>query len=168
MNLIGGATGARLQTAAVSCNIYLLVAAKVITVLLESPGGPEVLDDLNFDYGYYKTGRKNKRKHHMKIYVGSLSYDVTEQELRQEFEAFGKVESVAVIMDKYSGRPKGFAFVEMPVVSEGQAAITGLNGKSLKNRAIVVNAAKPPTGDRGGSFGDRRGGGGGGGGGRRY
>ncbi len=79
----------------------------------------------------------------MKIYVGSLSYDVTEDELRQEFAAYGAVESVAVITDKYSGRPKGFAFVEMPNAAEGQAAITGLNGKSLKNRPIVVSAAKP-------------------------
>ncbi len=85
----------------------------------------------------------------MKIYVGSLSYDVTEEELKQEFLAFGKVDSVAVVTDKYSGQPKGFAFVEMPVVAEGQAAITGLNGKTLKNRAIVVNAARPPSNDRG-------------------
>jgi len=106
----------------------------------------------------------------LKIYVGSLSYDVTEEELRQEFQAFGKVETVSVIMDKYSGRPKGFAFIEMPVVAEGQAAITGLNGKTLKGRPIVVNAARPPSNDRGGGYGDRGGsrGGGGGGGGRRY
>ncbi len=92
----------------------------------------------------------------MKIYVGSLSYDVTEEELKQEFLAFGKVESVSLIMDKYSGRPKGFAFIEMPVVSEGQAAITALNGKSLKNRPIVVNAARPPSNDRGGGGSSRR------------
>ncbi len=104
----------------------------------------------------------------MKIYVGSLSYDVTEDDLRQEFAPYGKVDSVSVIMDKYSGRPKGFAFVEMPVVSEGQAAINALNGKMLKNRAIVVNAARPPSNDRGGgSYGDRRGGASRGGGGRR-
>ena len=105
----------------------------------------------------------------MKIYVGSLSYDVTEEDLRQEFLAFGKVESVSLIMDKYSGRPKGFAFIEMTVVSEGQAAITALNGKTLKGRPIVVNAARPRTDDRGGSSGDRRSGGfDKGGGGRRY
>jgi len=62
----------------------------------------------------------------MKIYVGNLSYDVTEEELRQEFLAFGKIDSVSIITDKYSGRPKGFAFVEMPIVSEGQAAIAAL------------------------------------------
>ncbi len=108
----------------------------------------------------------------MKIYVGNLSYDVTEEELRQEFLAFGNVESVSMITDKYSGRPKGFAFVEMPTVSEGQAAIAALNGKVIKDRALTVNTARPRTEDRGGSYGDRRGGGrsgggGGGGGGRR-
>ena len=104
----------------------------------------------------------------MKIYVGNLSFDVTEEELRTEFTAFGKVESVNVVTDKYSGRPRGFAFVEMPTVSEGQAAITALNGKSLKDRTITVSAARPRSDDRGGrSFGGggggRRGGGGGGG-----
>ncbi len=73
----------------------------------------------------------------MKIYVGNLSYEVTEEDLRQEFQAFGGVESVSVITDKYSGRPKGFAFVEMPSVSEGQAAITGLNGKTLKSGHLL-------------------------------
>ena len=105
----------------------------------------------------------------MKIYVGSLPYDVTEEELRQEFLAFGKVESVSIITDKYSGRPKGFAFVEMPSVSEGQAAIAALNGKTLKDRTLVVNAARPRTDDRGGrSYGDKRGHGFGGGNRRRY
>ena len=96
----------------------------------------------------------------MKIYVGNLSYDVTEEELRQEFLAFGEVESVNIIMDKYSGRPKGFGFVEMPTVSEGQAAITGLNGKTLRERTLTVNTARPRSDNRGGgSYGDRRGGG---------
>ena len=88
----------------------------------------------------------------MKIYVGNLSYDVTEEELRQEFLAFGEVASVNIIMDKYSGRPKGFGFVEMPSVSEGQAAITGLNGKTLKERTLTVNAARPRSDNRGGGF----------------
>jgi RNA recognition motif-containing protein len=95
----------------------------------------------------------------MKIYVGSLSYDVTEEELRQEFLAFGKVESVSIITDKSSGRPKGFAFVEMPSVSEGQAAIAALNGKTLKDRPLTVNAARPRSDDRGGSYGGRGSGG---------
>jgi len=88
----------------------------------------------------------------MKIYVGNLSYDVTEEELRQEFAAFGEVESVNIITDKYSGRPKGFGFVEMPSVSEGQAAITALNGKTLKERTLTVNAARPRSDNRGGGF----------------
>jgi len=88
----------------------------------------------------------------MKIYVGNLSYDVTEEELRQEFEAFGAVESLNIITDKYSGRPKGFGFVEMPSVSEGQAAITGLNGKTIKERTLNVNAARPRSDNRGGGF----------------
>ena len=100
----------------------------------------------------------------MKIYVGSLSYDVTEEELRQEFLVFGKVESVSIITDKYSGQPKGFGFVEMPSVAEGQAAITGLNGKTLKERTLNVSAARPRPDDRGGgSYGGRRSGGFGGG-----
>ncbi len=104
----------------------------------------------------------------MKIYVGNLSFDVTEEELRTEFVAFGKVESVSIIKDKYSGRAKGFAFVEMPSVSEGQAAITGLNGKTLKDQTLTVNAARPRSDDKGGSYGDRRSGGFDRGRGRRY
>ncbi len=100
----------------------------------------------------------------MKIYVGNLSFDVTEEEIRTEFTAFGKVESVSIITDRISGRPKGFGFVEMATKSEAEAAITGLNGKTLKERTIVVNEARPRTDNRGGgSYGDRRGGGYGGG-----
>ena len=89
----------------------------------------------------------------MKIYVGNLSFDVTEEELQAEFAAFGKVESVNIITDKYSGRPKGFAFVEMPSVAEGQAAITALSGKTLKDRTLTVSPARPRSDDRGGSYG---------------
>jgi RNA recognition motif-containing protein len=105
----------------------------------------------------------------MKIYAGNLSYDVTEEELRQEFLAFGEVKSVNIITDKYSGNPKGFGFVEMPSVSEGQAAITALNGKTLKDRTLNVNAAQPRSDNRdGGSYGGRRDGGFGGGKRKRY
>jgi cold-inducible RNA-binding protein len=104
----------------------------------------------------------------MKIYVGNLSYDVTEEDLRAQFAASGKVESVSVITDKYSGRSKGFAFVEMPSVSEGQAAIAALNGKTLKDRTLTVSAARPRSDDRGGSYGGRRSGGFDQGRGRRY
>jgi len=93
----------------------------------------------------------------MKIYVGNLSYEVTEEDLRQEFVAFGEVNSISVITDKYSGRPKGFAFIEMATKSEAEAAITGLNGKTLKERTIVVNESRPRTDSRsGGSYGNRR------------
>jgi cold-inducible RNA-binding protein len=99
----------------------------------------------------------------MRIYVGNLSYDVTEEELRGDFASFGKVESIAIPTDKYSGKARGFAFVEMPSVSEGQAAIAALNGKMVKDRALTVNAARPRSDSGGGgSYGDRRGGGGGG------
>ncbi len=93
----------------------------------------------------------------MKIYVGNLAFDITEDEIAAEFGVFGKVESVAIPYDKISGRPKGFAFVEMPSATEGQAAITGLNGKALKNRNIVVNVSQPREGNRpGGSYGSRK------------
>ncbi len=96
----------------------------------------------------------------MKIYVGNLSYEVTEQDLRQEFVAFGEVASVDVITDKFTGRPKGFGFVEMATKSEGEAAITGINGKTLKERTVVVNEARPRADNRGGgSYGNRRSGG---------
>jgi cold-inducible RNA-binding protein len=104
----------------------------------------------------------------MKIYVGNISFDVTEEELRGEFASFGEVESVAIPTDRYSGRPRGFAFVEMPSVSEGQAAIAGLNGKTLKDRTLTVNAARPRSDDRGGGYSGKRGGGFGGGRERRY
>ena len=96
----------------------------------------------------------------MRIYVGNLPYDVTEEELQQEFQAYGEVTSVSILTDKFSGRPKGFGFVEMGSKSEGEAAIEGLNGKVLKERTIVVNEARPRTDNRsGGSYGDRRSGG---------
>ncbi len=105
----------------------------------------------------------------MKIYVGNLSYEVTEEDLRQEFVAFGEVTSANIITDKYSGRSKGFGFVEMASKSEAEAAITGLNGKTLKDRTVVVNEARPRTDNRsGGSYGDRGSGGFGGGRQRRY
>ena len=106
----------------------------------------------------------------MNIYVGNLSHDVTDDDLRQEFEAFGQVESAAVIKDKFSGESRGFGFVEMPSKDEASAAITGLQERDLKGRKISVNEAKPrPAGGRGGGGGgrgdSRRGGRGGSGGG---
>ncbi|MFO7559085.1 MAG: RNA-binding protein [Desulfobacterales bacterium] len=100
----------------------------------------------------------------MKIYVGNLSYDVTEGDLRQALEEFGQVESATIIKDKYSGQSKGFGFVEMPSKDEGQSAIDGLNGKEFKGRTLNVNEARPRTesrGPRGGQGGGRGGQGGG-------
>ncbi len=87
----------------------------------------------------------------MNIYVGNLSYEVTEEDLRQAFGAFGQVESINIIKDKYSGESKGFGFVEMPDKAEAQSAIEGLNGKELKGRALKVSEARPRSeGSRGG------------------
>jgi len=93
----------------------------------------------------------------MNIYVGNLSREVTEGDLRQAFEAFGKVESVTIIKDRFTGESRGFGFVGMPAKAEAQSAINGLNGKELKGRTLNVNEARPRTeGRRGGG---RRGGG---------
>jgi len=101
----------------------------------------------------------------MNIYVGSLSYEVTEEDLREAFEVFGEVETVKVIKDNYTGRSKGFGFVEMPSKAEGQSAIDGLNTKELKGTTLNVSEARPRTESRGGGRG--YGGGRGGQGGRR-
>ncbi|MBU4462598.1 MAG: RNA-binding protein [Proteobacteria bacterium] len=100
----------------------------------------------------------------MKIYVGNLSYEITEEDLRLALEEFGQVESATIIKDKYSGQSKGFGFVEMASKAEGQSAIDGLNGKELKGRALNVSEARPRTESRGsrGGFGGGRGGQGGG------
>ena len=79
----------------------------------------------------------------MNLYVGNISRNATEDDLRDAFGAFGAVESVRVIKDKFSGHPKGFAFVEMPVKEEAEAAIAGLKGKDIKGRPIDVNEAHP-------------------------
>jgi RNA recognition motif-containing protein len=79
----------------------------------------------------------------MKMYVGNLSRDISEDELKKEFAAFGTVDSVALIKDKFTGTAKGFGFVEMSVRSEAEAAIAGLNDKEVKGRKMVVNEARP-------------------------
>ncbi len=86
----------------------------------------------------------------MKLYVGNLAYQVTESDLREAFEKFGQVDSVAIIKDKSTGQSKGFGFVEMPSGGEAQAAIDDLNGKELKDRAMKVNEARPREGGGGG------------------
>lgn len=102
----------------------------------------------------------------MNLYVGNLLFDVTENDLKELFEPFGQVTEIRLIMDKYTGKSKGFGFIEMPSKDEAQKAVAALNGKDIKGRAISVNEAKPKTdrggrGGFGGSFGrSNRGGGG--------
>ncbi len=97
----------------------------------------------------------------MRIYVGNISFETTEQQLSEAFEAHGQVDEVSVVRDRDTGRSRGFAFVEMPSGDEAQAAIAALNGQELGGRTVTVNEARPRQ-DRG------FGGGGGGGGGGRY
>jgi len=106
----------------------------------------------------------------MNIYVGNISKDLNEEELREAFAAYGQVSTVNIIKDKFTGEYRGFAFVEMPVKEEASSAINSLNGKELKGRALNVNEARPRNDDRrggggggGGRGGPRRGGPGGGG-----
>ncbi len=97
----------------------------------------------------------------MNIYAGNLSLEVTEEELRREFIAFGEVISVTIMNDKYigSGQSRGYGFVEMPSLSEGQAAIIALNGKTLRHRTIDVIQALPLSNNGGnGSYSHKRGG----------
>lgn len=103
-----------------------------------------------------------------KLYVGNLSYDTNDSDLQQMFAAYGSVQSAQVVMDRDTGRSKGFGFVEMGSDQEAQAAIQGLNGKEAGGRSLTVNEARPRE-DRGGGRGGYGGGGGrsgGGGGGR--
>jgi RNA recognition motif-containing protein len=117
-----------------------------------------------------------------KLYVGNLAYGISDSDLERIFEAHGAVQSAQVIMDRDTGRSKGFGFVEMGTDAEAQAAITALNGTEVEGRTMTVNEARPKTvgggggsrggygGGGGGSRGGYSGGGGagGGGGGRRY
>lgn len=100
----------------------------------------------------------------MNIYVGNLAREVTEEQLRQTFEAYGQVGSASIIKDKFSGESRGFGFIEMPSKDEAQAAIDGLNGKEVSGRTIKVSEANERGSSRGGGRGGpRRGGFGGGG-----
>jgi RNA recognition motif-containing protein len=105
-----------------------------------------------------------------KLYVGNLAYNMSDSELQTLFQAHGTVQSAQVIMDRDTGRSKGFGFVEMGSDAEAQTAIAALNGKEVEGRALTVNEARPKT--EGGGGGRGYGGGGrggyGGGGGRRY
>jgi len=108
-----------------------------------------------------------------KLYVGNLAYGVTDSDLQQMFGAHGTVQSAQVIMDRDTGRSKGFGFVEMSTDQEAQAAIAALSGKEVDGRTLTVNEARPKEGGGGGGggrggYGGGRGGSGGYGGGRRY
>ncbi len=98
----------------------------------------------------------------MKIYVGNLSYNTTQDSLAEQFGAYGKVDEVAIIMDRETGRPRGFAFVTMANNNEGSQAIEALNGLELDGRTLTVNEARPKPNGGGGGGGPRRGGGSGG------
>ena len=89
----------------------------------------------------------------MNIYVGGLSFDVTGPQLQTEFEAFGSVSRVSIVTDRDTGRPRGFAFVEMADNGQAKAAIDGLNGKQIAGRAVTVNEARARTGGGGGGGG---------------
>lgn len=99
----------------------------------------------------------------MNIYVGNLSFDVSETELRNAFAAHGEVTSARIITDSYSGKSKGFGFVEMAGQAEAEAAIKALNNKELKGRPLKVNEARPKSEGGGGGGGNRGGNRGGGG-----
>lgn len=101
------------------------------------------------------------RQTQMKLYVGNLPFSASEDEIREAFEAFGTVDDVALIMDRDTGRPRGFAFVTMENDEEGQAAIDGMNEANFAGRPLKVNEARPRE-ERGGGGGYRGGGGGGG------
>jgi RNA recognition motif-containing protein len=102
-----------------------------------------------------------------KLYVGNLAYGISDSDLEQLFGAYGTVQSAQVIMDRDTGRSKGFGFVEMGTDQEAQAAISGLNGTESEGRALTVNEARPKESGGGGGGGGRGGYGGGGGGGKR-
>jgi len=97
----------------------------------------------------------------MNIYVGNLSFNASEQDLKEAFEAFGEVKSATIIKDKESGESRGFGFVEMTNSGEAEAAIAQMNGKELRGRSLTVNEARPRQGGTGGGGGGPRGGGGG-------
>ena len=86
----------------------------------------------------------------MNIYIGNLSISTTSDDVRQAFEAYGQVDDVKIITDRYTGESRGFAFVQMPIKDEAIAAIDGLNGSELKGRTILVNEARPRSEKRGG------------------
>jgi RNA recognition motif-containing protein len=97
--------------------------------------------------------KKGREEDEMNIYVGNLSRDVTEEDLRQAFQSFGQITSVSIIKDKFSGESRGFGFLEMPNKTEAQKAIVDLNGKELKGRTLTVSEARPRREERQGGRG---------------
>ncbi len=97
----------------------------------------------------------------MKIYVGNLSFETTDDDLNREFSVYGEVASSNVVNDRDTGRSRGFGFVDMPSEAEAKAAIAGLNGKDIMGRTQTVNESRPREGGTGGGYGGNRGGGGG-------
>ena len=139
-----------------------------VSVVILRPGSREQLQ---------KTGDSRDKIHHMnnnKLFVGNLSFNTTENDLQDTFAAHGTVVETNLMMDRMSGRPRGFAFVTMSTQEEAEKAIQALNGAQMDGRALTVNAAKPreerPAGGGGGGgrggYGGGSGGGSGGGGGR--
>ena len=131
----------------------------------------DYIQDNGYNRSRLKVGSRRFRQqvfsgkgiYRMNIYVGNIMFDVSEAMLRQAFEEFGQVTEVRLIMDKYSGKSKGFGFIEMPDEAEAKKAMAEMNGKEFMGRVLNVNEARPRV-DRG--SGGRRGGRGGGGGGR--
>jgi RNA recognition motif-containing protein len=115
-----------------------IIPVKPQIAILASRAGTKSIKDLGFKKGGIKVN----------IFIGNLSYNINEGDLRQAFEAFGQVASATVIKDEQSGRSKGFGFVEMPVKAEAQSAIAALNGKAFKGRTITVNEARSQSDDR--------------------
>jgi len=125
---------------------------------------PNLITKRSGDRGRIVYSLFEEKESSMRIYVGNLSTDVTDEDLRTEFAAFGQVDTASVIKDRFRDVSRGFAFVEMPVEEEGKAAITALHGKQMKGRSMDVNEARPrEQRHSGGRSGGRRGGGGGGG-----
>jgi RNA recognition motif-containing protein len=98
---------------------------------------------------------KQKTECRMNIYIGNLSFDTAEENLRQAFQGYGEVSKVNIIADRYTGKSRGFGFVEMPTKGEAQAAITGLNGQEMDGQTLNVNEARPRTERSGGGRGER-------------
>jgi len=139
---------------------------KILVCAAKSPIIASVL--IGIPMPVFKVARRLERKTRMNIYAGNLSRDVTEDDLRQAFEAFGQVESVTIIKDRFTGEARGFGFIEMPSKDEAQTAISQMNGKNLRGQAIKVSEAQARKEDSRGGEGRPRQGGGGGGGRRRF